>query len=466
MGFVLSIFYFVTAYLTAPVIFGPLGEYRIQLVLAVLVLLASLSVFSKSFVLKTPQSLALLGLTFAMGMSVLVAERWASGAIRTFVGFIPSGLAYFLVCLHCNTKKRLQFLVFTMLFSCIFVIANGSIELLHGEQEVVHNQSTEDYAASSQIWQMEHPYLLGKPNNREEPNRLKGQGLLNDPNDFGQVVVCVIPLVFIFWRKRKMVGNLFFVVLPVCILIFGVYLTHSRGTLLALIAVLIMAGQRRIGKLGAAIVGIGAFAGAMALQFTGGRAISADSGADRTALWGESMALFKTHLIFGIGSGSLGDYLGMTAHNSVMVCAAELGLFGLFFWSMYLFSTLRDAAVVSSPAQVSEGVPIVQEEEGRYPQGMIRKVEEIDKADINNMGHLMVLSLTGFLVAGWFLSRAFVMTLFVLGGMVEVVYQMALQRGMVAPRLRLARLLPYTVGLAFILVLFMYITLRVVNLLH
>ena len=38
----------------------------------------------------------------------------------------------------------------------------------------------------------------------------------------------------------------------------------------------------------------------------------------------------------------------------------------------------------------------------------------------------MLLSLTGFLLTGWFLSRAFVLTLFLLGGMVEAVYEMAL----------------------------------------
>jgi hypothetical protein len=51
---------------------------------------------------------------------------------------------------------------------------------------------------------------------------------------------------------------------------------------------------------------------------------------------------------------------------------------------------------------------------------------------------LLVLSLTGFLVAGWFLSRAYVMTFFLLGGMVEVVYEMALRRGMITSRLSLA----------------------------
>jgi hypothetical protein len=93
-------------------------------------------------------------------------------------------------------------------------------------------------------------------------------------------------------------------------------------------------------------------------------------------------------------------------------------------------------------------------------------MEVIDKAEVNHLGRLMVLSLTGFLVAGWFLSRAFIMTFFLLGGMVEVVYEMALQRGMIAPRLPLARVIPYAVGLAISLVLLMYIMLRVTNLMH
>jgi hypothetical protein len=79
---------------------------------------------------------------------------------------------------------------------------------------------------------------------------------------------------------------------------------------------------------------------------------------------------------------------------------------------------------------------------------------------------LLVLSLTGFLVAGWFLSRAYVVTFFLIGGMVEVVYEMTLQREMIAPRLPFARVMPYAVGLAISLVLLMYIMLRVTNLTH
>ena len=76
----------------------------------------------------------------------------------------------------------------------------------------------------------------------------------------------------------------------------------------------------------------------------------------------------------------------------------------------------------------------------------------------------MVLSLTGFLVAAWFLSRAYVMTLFLLGGFTEVVFQMAMERKMIGSRLPLPRTLAYSGVLAISLVLVMYILLRVVNL--
>ena len=131
---------------------------------------------------------------------------------------------------------------------------------------------------------------------------------------------------------------------------------------------------------------------------------------------------------------------------------------------MFLFPTLRDALVASSSAKVSEAVPMIAEE-SLFPQPMKTR-EEIDKAEINRLGRLMVLSLTGFLVAGWFLSRAYVMTFFLLGGMVEVVYEMALQRGMIAPRVKLFRALLYSGGLEVSLLAAMYIMLRIVNLMH
>jgi O-antigen ligase len=464
MGFVLSILYFVTYYLTPGTVFGPLAEYHVELILALLVIGVSLPQLLKSFILKTPQSLALLGLALAMFLSILIGMHWLRGAAVSILGFIPNAFAYFLVCLHCNSIKRLKIIVLMLLFVCLFVIGHGYVGQLRGVAEgAIPPGGT--VGAPLESGPTETPYLLRQMSNPQDWfYRLRGQGEINDPNDFGQLVACVIPLVFIFWRPKRILWNITCVVLPECVLLYGIYFTHSRGALLALMAMAVVSARERIGTVPSLLVAGGLYIAAMALHFTGGRDISASAGGDRTALWGESLQLLKSHPLFGVGFGTLPDYLGLTSHNSVAVCAAELGSFGLYFWSLFLFPTLRNALTIASAAKVSEGEPIVAEEE-LFPQDA-RTPELLDKAEINRLGRLMLLSLTGFLVTGWFLSRAFVLTLFLLGGMTEVVFEMALQRGMIAPRMRLGAVLRYAGVLAVALLLMMYVMLRILNVMH
>jgi hypothetical protein len=453
MGFALSILYFVTYYLSPETIFGPLAAYRIELIIAALVFFVSLPKLMTSFMVKTPQFLALIGLALAVGMSVLIGVHWAAGGVAAFLQFIPNAFAFFLVCLHCDTKKRLRIVVLLLLFVCLFVIVQGNSDSEHILT-----------ATNLQSGFTESPYIITMQNSAGEwIARLRGLGEINDPNDFSQLIISLIPMMFIFWQPKKLFRNISLVLLPVCVLLIGVFQTHSRGALVALMAVAVVAARRRIGTIPSLLLGGGLFVAAMALHFTGGRDISAESGADRTMLWGESLQLLKLHPFFGIGFGNLPDILGYTAHNTVAVCAAELGSFGLYFWCLFLFSTVRDVIVIATPAKVSEAGPI-KPVEGLYPQ--VREIEAVDKAEINRIGRLLVLSLTGFLVAGWFLSRAFVVTLYLLGGMVEVIYEMALQRGMVAPRMRMSRVLPYAGYLAISLILLLYIMLRLVNLTH
>jgi hypothetical protein len=401
-------------------------------------------------------------------LTMLIGLHWAGGAVHAFLVFIPNAFGYLLVFLHFNSKKKLQVLVLMLLFVCLFVIAHGGIEMLHGlPQSPLQTAANANGDLSLDMWDAQHAYLT--PMRSDTGTwfyRLRGLGDINDPNDFGQLIVCVIPLMFIFWRAKKMFRNFVFVILPVCALFYGLFLTHSRGALLALIAMAVVAARRRIGTLRALLVAVVLFVAATALHFTGGRDISADSGADRTVLWGEGLQIVKTHPLFGVGLGNMKDYTDeyLTAHNSVIVCAAELGMFGLFFWCLFLLPTVRDALIVASPAKVDEGEPIVPKEE-LYPQSA-GKIDAIDKAEINHLGQWVVLSLTGFLVAGFFLSRAFVTTFFLLGGVTEVVFEMALQRGMIAPRLPLALLLRYAGILTVSLIPLMYILIRILNLMH
>ena len=455
MGFVLTILYFVTAFLGPVTVFGPLAAFHIELILAALVLLVSLPKLSGSFIFRTPQSLALVGLAFAIFVSVL-ATGWIGGAFTAFLNFIPSALAYFLVCLHCNSKKRLQIVVLMLLFVCVFVIAHGYSDL---RQQTSAGDSVDPTT-------MDRPYLLAQESDAGEWfYRIRGQDFINDPNDFAQLIVCLVPLVFIFWQRKKTFKNLAFVILPVSVLLFGAFLTHSRGSVLALLAMTVVAGRRRIGTVPSLLLAVALFAGASALNYTGGRDISVESGADRLDLWGEGLELLKSHPLFGVGFGGMADYTGgLTAHNSLVVCAAELGLFGLYFWSLFLFPTGRDILVIASPDKVNEGEPIVVEQ--APPWQVTEKIETVDREEVCRLGRLMLLSFTGFLVAGWFLSRAFVMTLFLLGGMAEVLFEMALRQGMVSPRMPPARVLRFAGVLAISMLALMYIMLRITNLTH
>jgi len=209
----------------------------------------------------------------------------------------------------------------------------------------------------------------------------------------------------------------------------------------------------------------------------------------------------------------------MTAHNTIVICAAETGLFGLFWWTLFVFSSLRnnwvvsesgrkefDAesaeepplpgqyAVIQKPAAklaglsfssrqfAAEGVNSAAFERHTMADAapnlsgqasekklVVRPTPRFDRPDtdlpdpqeIRRMASLMILSFVGMLSAGWFLSRAFAMLVFIVGGMSAVVFRIAAQSGMDVPELKLPRALKLTLPITFGLLAAIWITLRI-----
>jgi hypothetical protein len=473
MAFPLTLLYLMVAYLSTKTVFGPVGRYHVEEMLLILVVCVSLPALQRTFVQKTIQTLALAGLALSVFLSILIGMKYAHGAFAAFEDFIPNAFAYFLVVLHCRTKLRLQILVLLLFFVSSFVIVNGIVQLqtvtpfqlmhpMHTDDDDFGFQDADPTIAADTNFP--DSYLMGQVGGDGVIYRLRGQNFISDPNDFGQLLVCLLPLTFMFWRPKNIVMNVA-IVFPMVIMIgVGIYLTHSRGALLAIMGVVIVAFRRKIGIIPSVILGGGVFAAAMALHLTGGRDISADAGADRTALWGDGLGLLKMHPFFGAGFNQMADIIGKTAHNSVIVCAAELGAFGLFCWSLFLLPTVRDAMAVASPTGLTDAAPLPVDE-SPYAYAAIR-TEKLDKTAIGDMGRLIFFSLVGFLICAMFLSRAFVMTFFLLGGMAEVVFEMALDRGMIAPRLPFRKAVLYSSILALLLVPGMYVIVRILNLSH
>jgi O-Antigen ligase len=484
MGLFLTLLYILGAYLAPETLYGPLAEYHIQLIIAVLALFASLPALQQVNLGRIPQAYALIGMCVAVVLS-FIFNGLTGLAPAAVLDFMPSAFTFFFVMLNCKTKRHLQMIVFVLLCASLFSIYMG-------------------YTALS-VGNLNSPYLI----TGHDLSRLRGLAFINDPNDFSQLIVSLIPCLFFFWVPKKFPRNFLFVLVPAGILLFGMFLTHSRGGIIAFLAVVIIAGRRKIGTIPSVIIAGGLFVISTVIGWSGGRDISVESGADRMEAWSTGLQLLKTHPIFGVGFQRFTEYYIITAHNSVVVCAAELGTFGLFFWVMFLIPTVRDAVVASTTVKSKEQLALEDEEKTPFERALAARAaetsmmhlesrpieqavnvpptghmqsnatavanpyfmpeeasKELPEEEIRRLARIMMISLTGFLVAGWFLSRAYVMTLFIYGGMVQVIYRMALDQGLVPERLPIPRVLRFSAIGVVALVTVVYIMLRLQNLMH
>jgi O-antigen ligase len=219
--------------------------------------------------------------------------------------------------------------------------------------------------------------------------------MMHDPNDLAMGLVVAVGLIAGIWRPTPRPRNVV-LALAAGVLIYGVYLTRSRGGVLALAIVLWRFAATRIGRIPAAILFAALIAGILALDY-GGRQFSIDpdeSAAGRLTAWTEGLEMLKMKPILGVGYGQFLEYHTLTAHNSLVLCFAETGLIGCFFWVGLLVVTLLELRALRSLA----GSDAFDESVRESAEGL----------------HL---SLVGFLAASFFLSRTFVPTLYLVIGL-------------------------------------------------
>lgn len=506
MGIFLTLFYIAAAIITPTAIFGGLAQYHIQLAIAAITLVVSLLSAGDSDFLRMPQTYAILALTVCVGMSLLVTG-WVAGTIDALLEFIPTAIVFYFIVLNFRTRMHFQ-----LLAGVLFMIA--AFEIYQGW-------------AAERAGDSMSPFLLTMLNEAGDRFfRIRALGFLNDPNDFSQFLVGLIPCMFLFWRKSRTVGNLLLVYLPVAVLLFGMFLTHSRGGMVALLVMAIVLGYRKFGLIPSVIAGGLLFVAISALGWSGGREVNAESGSDRTDAWGVGLQMIRTHPVFGVGYGRFSENYEITAHNTVVVCAAEIGLVGFFFWTLLILSSIRDITAAandpnarkkipkdtgadppfpdrfrfaSEPAvpEASLGLPLshaamigYREERGasgfgqsgvliapsagpalaanapaaRFDPFQPEEEPGLPEKEIRRLARVMVLCITGFLAAGWFLSRAYTMILFIDLGLAVAVYRLAFQSGFAPAYAPFGTAAKRAATAALLLIVAVYILLRITNL--
>ncbi len=482
MAYVFTLLFVITAYVTPQVLFGQLALFRLEVAIAITAVFVAIPNFVQSGIFKVPQTYACIVLGLAIAASVST-NGWVGGGIYATYGYMTTAFGFFLAGANFTKPWHFKATVLAMVLGSAFFIASGLHDLYY------------DVSPSN--------FLYGDAGLR----RLRGLGFVYDPNDLAQVLVSLIPLVFL-WKTKNRLLNVLVLGVPVAMLVTGMYFSHSRGSAIALMALIMMTFRRKIGTIPAVVLAGGLFAASLALGWSGGRDVSVEAGADRLDAWSTGLELIKAHPLTGVGLGQFTDYNEITAHNSIIVCAAENGLPGFVCWVFLVFASVRTGLRLSAPAEAEAteetrdsgsaspfarpgmqlpklresktfAMPVYRTSLATGGQALpsdvanprfngpgLRKVvaETVsidDHEELRGMARLLLASLTGFLAAGWFLSRAISLWLFLYCGMMFALTRIAKARGMQLTFDRFSFLLRWSVLISIGLLLLVYVTLRV-----
>jgi O-antigen ligase len=191
-----------------------------------------------------------------------------------------------------------------------------------------------------------------------EGMRVRWRGTLGDPNELALALGAAMPLALAFAsgparRRSKVIVAVVIALALVCVV-----LTGSRGGQLVVLTVFGVYFVRRYGFKGALV---GAVLALPVLLF-GGRAgeEAESSSAERIELLYLGMDMIRAYPVLGVGAGQFVDHAfnGMTAHNSYVLAAAELGLPGSLLWLMLVYSSVKIPWVVATrpPPELGENV--------------------------------------------------------------------------------------------------------------
>jgi putative inorganic carbon (HCO3(-)) transporter len=429
MGFILTLFYLFATLITPAEIMPILLPYRIMLVLLIVTLVASVfSVLSYRFSFKAPQFYLALALVGYAGLSVLWAIRWFAGAMdATFDLLFLLGISL-MVCWTVGTLKRMRILVIVLSFVGAMIVTQGILAVTTGyrEKEFVIKEG--------------HGHAPGSGDYLTYVDRIRGLGRLNDPNDLAQFLIVDISLLGCFWIPRRAMRNFVVVIIPASYLLLGVALSRSRGAILALIVMLVMLLQKRMGNFGYVVGGVFGVLGIGAMAVLTGRdlSMSEDSAAGRLDAWYAGMQMFKSSPVFGVGFDRFTEHHYLTAHNSYMLCLAELGFPGFLIWLGILVSSLFQLrAIAAFPANTPAA------------------------ADLKRTASSAYMATIMFSVTAWFLSRSYSTLLFIVIGIAIAITEIARREGYL-PSVKTERVWKIaTVFGGVAIVAAIYVTLRV-----
>jgi putative inorganic carbon (hco3(-)) transporter len=359
---------------------------------------------------EAPQHRLVLGLVAAMFMSVLLTG-WFTGAINVVTEFVPTLLLFYLTATSVDSLKRFRDMA-------IVLTVVTTVIAIHGAEQFASEKG------------------IGWTGAQLIDGRITYLGFLNDPNDLSMAFLMTLPLtLYVAGVSKSFLIRLAFFTAAGAIL-YGIYLCNSRGSMLGLLVMLLAYATRRYGWLRSVIVGPLLIVPLLLLAPSRVSDMSADeeSAAGRIDAWYEGFDMLRSHPLFGVGKGLFTDHNYLTAHNSFVLAIAELGTIGYFFWLAILilsvtmlFRILRFEAPDAEP-EAAAAPPAWTGPQLDAPQSEPVAEDALRWDELQRAASALGYAFIGSIVAAFFLSRSYVVFLYLLVALIVAVYQMARTR--------------------------------------
>jgi len=382
MSLVLMIISLVLCYFSPGEVIPSLAPFHIQQGILLPALAASFAGLTmRQTSLPAPHYLLMGGLWFAVVASQL-SKLWVRSSFNAFLDFGIVVSIYFLVITNAYTTTRVRAILGTIALCAVIMSVLGILAFHTGfmGEELLH----------------EVPDEFSVP-------RIHAFGILADANDFAQFLLVGLAGLGVFWRKKHLVGNIILLLGPAVLILYAIYLTGSRGAIFGLAVLVFTLASSRVSKLQSLLVAAFVFMVLIASQFGAGREISVHEGsaAGRVMAWGTGISMLKDHPLFGVGYEQFAELNPLTAHNSFVLCFAELGMFGYFFWLALVVVAILGLQRMA-----------------RFP------LKTPEDEDLRRCVTSMRAAFYSFLVTSWFLSRTYNVTFYILVGLAAcLIYQ-------------------------------------------
>ncbi len=316
---------------------------------------------------KVPQNLLMILMLAAILLSHL-SHAYLHGAMASGRAFLSTLVMYFLIANLACSERKIKITLYSAGLLTLILAFQGIKQYITG---------------------------VGIAGQTMVEGRIRGIGIFSDPNDLGLTFLVILPFMVLTLIEAKAVILKILMAAAACTVVFALYLTNSRGGFLSLGVLAFLLVTRRFGLLTGLGAGSMLFAAAFILGPSRMSEISPQeaSAYGRIEAWGIGFDMLKQNPLFGVGAGRFLDFHFRTAHNSIVLCLSELGIFGLYIWGTMIMLSIKNMFIIASEAR---------------EQGM---------KGIACAADSVMFGLIGFITAAFFLSRTYNELLYLLIGM-------------------------------------------------